>query len=134
MGDDDRRSGESEEEPNPFTMIQAVAKIASAAYIVKTFDVDHTVQAPPYIRNREWSDEWHYEVEPQLMGGARIIWTDGWDVEAWYQYDDPELAIQALMDYHEANYEGEPQWWLRAWPPTYRRRKDGNPWWEEIRE
>ena len=59
---------------------------------------------------------WHLEIEQLLYGMARIIVTDGWSVEQWWEYDTEKEAHDAVERWEVLSFKGEPEGWRRASP------------------
>lgn len=59
---------------------------------------------------------WRLEIEQLLHGMARVIVTDGWSVEQWWEYETEKEAHDAVERWEAASFQGEPDGWRRASP------------------
>ena len=59
---------------------------------------------------------WRLEIERLLHEMARVIVTDGWSVEQWWEYDTEKEAHDAVERWEAADFKGEPDGWRRASP------------------
>lgn len=59
---------------------------------------------------------WRLEIEQLLYGMARIIVTDGWSVEQWWEYETEKEAHAAVDVWMALGFQGEPEGWRRASP------------------